>query len=126
MVVSRTRARAIGPTTLRHVWLAGLGVVAVSQREIFAAPARVAVRAGAWQAAALRLADAARNRVRDEVLPQVAGFGAQIEARLAPVLGTFGLTHLGSQSRKGTGKTRRPQARRTSSRPTKKSATRRR
>jgi len=126
MAASRTQARAIGPTTLRHVWLAGLGVVAVAQREMLAAPAHVVARAGAWQAAAVRTADGARNRVRDEVLPQVAGIGARIEAHLAPVFERFGLIHPERKSRKATGKTRRPQARRNPSRAPKKSATSRR
>lgn len=123
MAARRTSSRASSQTTLRHVWLAGLGVVAISRREILAAPSRLAARAGAWQGAALRLAEDARSRVR-EVQPQVVRLGADLEARLTPVLEKFGLKKARRTARKATRPAHRPQGRRTT-RKTAKRATRR-
>lgn len=123
---TRTPSRASSQTTtLRHVWLAGLGVVAVSGREALAAPARLAERAGEWQAVARRLADDVRSRVRDEVRPRVADLGAQVEARLAPVLERFGLIESHHVTRKASRKAHRPRGRRATAPPAKR-ATRRR
>jgi hypothetical protein len=112
MSARRTRGPSSRQTTLRHVWLAGLGAIAVSRREVLAAPIRLADRAGTWSVVARRLVEDVRSRVRDEVQPQVAELGAKAEARLKPVLERFGLIEPLRTPREAARKARRPQGRR--------------
>lgn len=107
MAASRSKSRATRATTLRHVWLAGLGVIAVTRREVLAAPTRL----GELQACGEALVDALRSRVQGQVEPKVVRFSAEVEARLAPVLDKLGLKKTRRPARKAK-KATRPQSRR--------------
>ena len=63
-------------TTLRHLWLAGLGVVAVARRNAEAGARRALEEVG---------------KARDQIEPTIARLGADLETRLAPVLVRLGL-----------------------------------
>ena len=98
-------------TTLRHLWLAGLGLTVVARREVINGGRRVVRRLAAFDAGAML-----RDRVEDargQVPPGVLRFSAEVEARLAPVLEKLGLAKGERAARKnrnsGTGK--RPAAR---------------
>lgn len=76
MAVSKQNSAAAHETTPRHVWLAGLGLVAIARREAIAGAQR-----------ARGELDALRSRVE----PGLARFGAEVESRLAPMLARLGL-----------------------------------
>ncbi len=85
-------------TSLRHVWLASLGLAVVAQRETLRAGERVVVQADGLRRRALAMADDARSSViggldsvRGQVEPRVVQFSTEVEARLAPVLDKLGL-----------------------------------
>jgi len=84
MAAVKRKSSAASKTTLRHVWLAGLGLVAVSRRRVRA------------------LVGDAGARVR-QVEPCVVQFSSDVEARLAPVLDKLGLKQQAKrQARKAT------------------------
>lgn len=94
---NKTAAKSPNPT-LRHVWLAGLGLVVVARREALAGGARALDRIGSLQRRAQGLVADARDNVRGgienvrgQVEPTVVKFSAEVEARLAPVLDKLGL-----------------------------------
>ena len=91
MAAVNSKSHASGETTLRHVWLAGLGLVAVGRREALARRARLKARADELRQQAGRFAGATQARIRGRVEPQVGRFSTDIEARLAPVLEKLGL-----------------------------------
>lgn len=117
MAATKSRARAASGTTLRHVWLAGLGLVAVSRREVLASPARLRSRAIAFRSRAQTLAEAARTQVLDQVEPKVVRFSAEVEARLAPVLDKLGLKSGTRRPARKARKAAKPQSRRTARKP---------
>ena len=102
MAVSNKKSTA-NETTVRHLWLAGLGVVAVTRREAIATAGRVLDGVGELKQRVERgAADAQANirhgidGVRRQVEPKlakirVAQFSAEVESRLAPVLVKLGL-----------------------------------
>ena len=94
---TRTQSKA-QETTLRHVWLAGLGVMAIARRKTLNAANDAAARVGVLKKQAAKLADEAQNNVRDGIASarvqgeaKVGQFSADVEARLAPVLVKLGL-----------------------------------
>ena len=96
MAAKKTRRKTPEPT-LRHVWLAGLGLIAVARREAVGAAndalgklqsARRQAEAMAGQAqrdVLERLAD-----VREHGEASVERFSADVETRLQPVLAKYG------------------------------------
>jgi len=123
--VKRNKPAAKSPTpTLRHVWLAGLGLAVVARREALASGVRALDRIGALQRRAQGLVADARDNVRDgienvrgQVEPTVVKFSAEVEARLAPVLDKLGLKG-GKRQRRGARKAAKPaQARRAARKP---------
>lgn len=97
MAVSKKNYTA-NETTARHLWLAGLGLVAVTRKEAIATAGRVFDGIGALKQRLERgAADAQANvrhgidGVRGQVEPKVAQFSAEVESRLAPVLVKLGL-----------------------------------
>ncbi len=85
-------------TTLRHLWLAGLGTVAIVRREARNAANDAVARIDALKQQAARLAGEAQDNVRGGIASvrsqgeaRVGQFSAEIEARLAPVLVKLGL-----------------------------------
>ncbi len=97
-MATRKKIKPKQETTLRHVWLAGLGVVAIARRETLNAANDAAARVGVLKKQAAKLADEAQNNVRDGIASarvqgeaKVGQFSADVEARLAPVLVKLGL-----------------------------------
>ncbi|MEH6421632.1 hypothetical protein [Pseudomonas sp. CGJS7] len=125
--VKRNKQVAANETTLRHLWLAGLGLAVIARREALAGAGRAAGRVEALQQRVRDLASDARSNVRggienvrDQVEPKVVKFSADVEARLAPVLDKLGLKsghkpHAQRKSRKPAAK--KPVARRTARKP---------
>lgn len=116
-------------TTLRHLWLAGLGLAAVARREALAGAGRAVGQVEALQRRVRDLAADARGNVvdgienvRGQVEPKVVRFSADVEARLAPVLDKLGLNKGGKargarKSRKPAASKARPQPRRAARKP---------
>jgi hypothetical protein len=107
MAVLKKKSTA-NETTARHLWLAGLGLVAVTRKEAIATAGRVIGGLGALKQRLERgAADAQANvrhgleGVRGQLEPTVAQFTAEVESRLAPVLGKLGLEPRTSAQRKG-------------------------
>ncbi|SFK64834.1 phasin family protein [Lysobacter sp. cf310] len=98
MATVKRKTRAPKETTLRHLWLAGLGLVAIARRGGFDAAGRAVERADALQRRAQKLVRETRQNlraqldsVRGQVEPRVVKFSAEVETRLAPVLDKLGL-----------------------------------
>ena len=113
MAVSKKKSAAANETTMRHVWLAGLGLIAMTRREAIAVPGRVFAGVAQWKRrAGEAVADAQANvrdgidGVRSQVEPKVVKLSAEVESRLAPVLVKLGL----KQRAKAQRKTRKPAA----------------
>ncbi|WP_363797358.1 hypothetical protein ABU614_19475 [Lysobacter firmicutimachus] len=112
--VKRNKPAANSPTpTLRHLWLAGLGLAVIARREALASGARTVDGIGALQRRAQGLVADARDNVRGgiesvrgQVEPTVVKFSAEVEARLAPVLDKLGLKG-GKKQRRGARKPRK-------------------
>ena len=97
-MATRKKIKPKQETTLRHVWLAGLGVVAIARRETLNAANEAVTRVGVLKQKAGKLADEAQSNVRDGIASarvqgeaKVGQFSAEVEARLAPVLVKLGL-----------------------------------
>ena len=102
MAVSKKKSTT-NETTARHLWLAGLGLIAVSRKQAIATAGRVFDGIGALKQRVERgAADAQANvrhgidGVRGQVEPtlakfRVAQFSTEVESRLAPVLVKLGL-----------------------------------
>lgn len=85
-------------TTLRHLWLAGLGMVAVARREALSAANDAAHRMESFRQQAEQLASHTQANVMEGIAAvrqqgeaRVERFSADVEARLAPVLAKLGL-----------------------------------
>ena len=85
-------------TTLRHVWLAGLGLVAVARRETLNAANDAVAKVEAFKQQAGKLAGETQANVRGGIASvreqgeaRVGQFSADVESRLAPVLVKLGL-----------------------------------
>ena len=85
-------------TTLRHVWLAGLGLVAVARRETLNAANDAVAKVEAFKKQAGKLAGETQANVRGGIASvreqgeaRVGQFSADVESRLAPVLVKLGL-----------------------------------
>ncbi len=117
MAAKKTSRKTPEPT-LRHVWLAGLGVIAVARREAIAAVADAGDRLQAARQQAEALAGQAQRDVlgrladvREQGEASVERFSADVEARLQPVLAKLGLK---KPARKPAARTRKkPAAKRT-------------
>ena len=137
MAVSKQKqSAAANETTLRHVWLAGLGLIAVARKEVVATVNRVAGDAGMLKRRIERAAIGAQanvaegiGSVRGQVEPvlaefRLAEFSAEVESRLAPVLVKLGLKPRVKAQRKGRKPVAKKAARRTAARKTAKAAKR--
>lgn len=98
MAMSKPQSRNAGETSLRHVWLAGLGLASVARREAINAGGRALADAASLQRRARDLAEDAKAKVlagadsaRDRLDPIVAKVNDAIGVRLAPVLEKLGL-----------------------------------
>jgi hypothetical protein len=97
MAAKKTPRKTPEPT-LRHVWLAGLGLVAVARREALGAVAEAGQRIDAARQQAATFASTAQRDVlgrladvREQGEARVGQFSADVEARLEPVLVKLGL-----------------------------------
>ncbi|MXV07589.1 MULTISPECIES: hypothetical protein [unclassified Xanthomonas] len=104
MATKKRSTSALRPDRLnpRHLWLAGLGVVALTRKRALAAAADAAQGAATLKALATQLADEAESSVREGAAAlrgQVQPLSAEVEARLQPVLVKLGL-QAGPQPRK--------------------------
>lgn len=111
MVAKNRKSLSSPRTTLRHVWLAGLGLAVVASRETAALPGRVLVGASRVQHDAVARLAEARNGMqgglasaRAQVEPTVVQFSSAVERRLAPVLVKFGLKPATKRARRATAK----------------------
>lgn len=84
--------------SLRHAWLASLGLLVAARRESRAAAQRATARAEGAIADARKAVKRAEadlrggiEGVRHQVQPKVVKFSSDVEARLAPVLDKLGL-----------------------------------
>ncbi|MCI2246087.1 hypothetical protein L3067_15870 [Xanthomonas sp. PPL568] len=96
MATKKRSTSALRPDRLnpRHLWLAGLGVVALTRKRALAAAADAAQGAATLKALATQLADEAESSVRESAAAlrgQVQPLSAEVEARLQPVLVKLGL-----------------------------------
>ncbi|MBO9874291.1 MULTISPECIES: hypothetical protein [Xanthomonas] len=96
MATKKRSPSALRPDRLnpRHLWLAGLGVVALTRKRALAAAADAAQGAATLKALATQLADEAESSVREGAAAlrgQVQPLSAEVEARLQPVLVKLGL-----------------------------------
>lgn len=124
MAVGKRNKQAAGTsatptTTLRHLWLAGLGLAAIARREALAGAGRAAGQVEALQRRVRDLASDARGNVvggienvRGQVEPKVVRFSAEVEARLAPVLDKLGLKGQRKQRKSRKPAAKKPAARR--------------
>jgi hypothetical protein len=92
---TRTRSRA-QETTFRHLWLAGLGALAVTRRETHQAVDDALARVGSLKRQAGKLANDTQANVRVGIASvrgqaKASQFSAEVETRLAPVLAKLGL-----------------------------------
>ncbi|MBO9880411.1 hypothetical protein [Xanthomonas sp. D-109] len=96
MATKKRSTSALRPDRLnpRHLWLAGLGVVALTRKRALAAAADAAQGAATLKALATQLADEAESSVREGAAAlrgQVQPLSAEVEVRLQPVLVKLGL-----------------------------------
>lgn len=97
-MATRKTARKTPEPTLRHVWLAGLGLIAVARREAIGAANDAVGKLQAARQQAEALAEQAQRGVlgrladvREQGEASVERFSADVEARLQPVLAKLGL-----------------------------------
>jgi hypothetical protein len=120
MAAKKTSRKTPEPT-LRHVWLAGLGLVAVARREARAAVAEAGQRIDAARQQAATFASTAQRDVlgrladvREQGEARVGQFSADVEARLEPVLVKLGLK---KKPARKTSRTRKPARAKTARKP---------
>ncbi|SOD51937.1 phasin family protein [Pseudoxanthomonas wuyuanensis] len=98
MATKKTTRTQPQQTTLRHIWLAGLGAVAIVRREALNAANDAAAKAESLKRQAGRLVSQTQANLRDGIASareqgeaRADQFSAEVEARLAPVLVKLGL-----------------------------------
>lgn len=117
MAARKNTRTSLEPFAPRNLWLAALGLAAITRREAGNAATSALATAGLVGQRLAGFAGDARDvarggafTLRERIEPAVGGFSAEVEARLAPVLEKLGLaTSGGRASRKPA---RRPAAKR--------------
>ena len=104
---TKTQSKA-QETTFRHLWLAGLGAIAVARRETRSAVNDAVARVESLKQQAGTLANEAQANVRDGIAnvreqgeAKASQFSADVEARLAPVLVKLGLKPKAKKASRG-------------------------
>lgn len=101
-------------TTLRHLWLAGLGLAAIARRETLNAANDAVAKVESFKKQAEKLANETQANVRGGIASvreqgeatvgqfeaKVGQFSAEVEARLAPVLVKLGLKPDGGKTKR--------------------------
>ena len=98
MAAKKKTKSKVQETTLRHLWLAGLGAVVVARRETLNAANDAVAKVEALKKQANKFANEAQANVLDGIASvreqgeaKASQFSAEVEARLAPVLVKLGL-----------------------------------
>ncbi|MGH8061543.1 MAG: phasin family protein [Pseudoxanthomonas sp.] len=104
---TKTQSKA-QETTLRHLWLAGLGAIAVARRETSNAANGAVAKVESLKQQAGKLANDTQANVRGSIASvreqgeaKASQFSADVEARLAPVLVKLGLKPKAKKASRG-------------------------
>lgn len=131
MAVKKKTAAKPQETTLRHFWLAGLGLAAVARRETLNAAQDAVGKVASFKKQAGKLASDTQANVRDGIAnvreqgeAKVGQFSAEVEARLAPVLVKLGLKPV-AKAKRGRKAAKKAVAKRARKAPARKPATKR-
>ena len=116
---TKTQSKA-QETTFRHLWLAGLGAIAVARRETRSAVNDAVARVESLKQQAGTLANEAQANVRsgfasvrEQGEAKASQFSADVEARLAPVLVKLGLKPKAKKASRGRKPAKKAAAKRT-------------
>lgn len=127
MAVKKKTTRKVQDTTLRHLWLACIGVAATARRE---AGKAADTRLASLKQRASKIAGQAEANVRGGIASvreqggtRASQFSAEVETRLAPVLAKLGLKPKPAQASHARKNTRKTPAKRAA--PARKAAARR-
>jgi hypothetical protein len=127
----KTKSKA-QETTLRHLWLAGLGVIAVARRETLNAANDAFTKVESLKKQANKLANEAQANVLDGIASvreqgeaKASQFSADVEARLAPVLAKLGLKPEAKKAARGRKPAKKAVAKRTRAAPARRPAAKR-
>lgn len=108
MAAKKKTKSKVQETTFRHLWLAGLGVIAVARRETLNAANDAVAKVGSLKKQAGKLANEAQANVRGGIASvreqgeaKASQFSADVEARLAPVLVKLGLKPQAKKATRG-------------------------
>ncbi len=119
-------------TTLRHLWLASLGAMAVLRRETLTAANDAASKVEHFKKQAGQLANEAQANVRGGIASvreqgeaKASQFSAEVEARLAPVLVKLGLKQKAKKAARGRKPAQKVAAKRARATPVRKPAAKR-
>ncbi len=98
MAVKKKTTRKVQDTTLRHLWLACIGVASTARREAGKAANDASTRVASLKQRASELAGQAQANVRGGIASvreqgetRASQFSAEVETRLAPVLAKLGI-----------------------------------
>ncbi|TWT18535.1 hypothetical protein FQY83_14245 [Luteimonas marina] len=105
MAARRNTRTPLEPFAPRNLWLAALGLAAITRREAGNAATSALTTAGFLGQRLAGFAGDARDvarggafTLRERIEPAVGGFSAEVEARLAPVLEKLGLATPGGRA----------------------------
>ena len=132
MAAKKKTKSKVQETTLRHLWLAGLGVAAVARRETVNAANDAVAKVVSLKNQAGKLADEAQANVlggiasvREQGEAKASQFSAEVEARLAPVLVKLGLKPAPKKSTRGRKTVKKAASKRARATPARKPAAKR-
>jgi len=132
MAAKKKTKPKVQETTLRHLWLAGLGVVAVARRETLNAANDAIARVEALKKQANKFANEAQANVlggiasvREQGEAKASQFSADVEARLVPVLVKLGLKPQAKKITRGRKAAKKAVAKRARATPARKPAAKR-
>ncbi len=132
MAAKKKIASKAKETTLRHLWLAGLGVVAIVRRETLNAANDATARVESLKKQANKFASDTQANVRGGIASvreqgeaKASRFSADVEARLAPVLVKLGLKPKAKKTARGRKPAKKAVAKRARATPVRKPAAKR-
>lgn len=132
MAAKKKTKSKVQETTLRHLWLAGLGVIAVARRETLNAANDAAAKVELLKKQANKFANETQANVLDGIASvreqgeaKASQFSADVEARLAPVLAKLGLKPEAKKTTRGRKPAKKAVAKRARATPARKPAAKR-